>query len=121
MFRILSVLTLAMVLFAGGNAFAADGAERTAVFRVEGMTCGLCAKSIDKALHGLDGVRSVEIDQEVWERNANFWRKTTNVYGGWGYGPGGSIDHELSMTSAGIASLSLCYEAMFGNAVRDLG
>ncbi len=65
MFRILSVLTLAAALFVGGNALAADGTERTSVFRVEGMTCGLCAKSIDKALHGLDGVRSVEIDQDA--------------------------------------------------------
>ncbi len=29
------------------------------------MTFGLCAKSIDKALRGLDGVRSVEIDREA--------------------------------------------------------
>ena len=29
------------------------------------MTCGLCAKSIDKALRGVDGVRSVEVDREA--------------------------------------------------------
>ena len=65
MFRMLSILTLAVALFVGVNAPAGDGAERTAVFHVKGMTCGLCAKSIDKALRGVDGVRSVEVDRKA--------------------------------------------------------
>ena len=65
MFRRLSILALSAALFAGGTALAGEGGDRTAVFHVEGMTCGLCAKSIDKALRSVDGVRSVEIDRDA--------------------------------------------------------
>lgn len=43
----------------------ADDASRTAMFHVEGMTCRLCAKSIDKVLRGLDGVQSVVVDRKA--------------------------------------------------------
>jgi len=43
-------------------AHAEDTPTRTAVFRVEGMTCGLCARSIDEALRDVGGVYSVSID-----------------------------------------------------------
>lgn len=42
-----------------------DGLAHTMIFHVEGMTCGLCARAIDKALREVDGVRSVEIDREA--------------------------------------------------------
>jgi Cu+-exporting ATPase len=40
---------------------------RTSVFRVEGMTCALCAKAIEKTLREIEGVRSVQVDREAEE------------------------------------------------------
>lgn len=34
-------------------------------FHVSGMTCGLCAKAIEKGLRGVDGVRDVQIDRKA--------------------------------------------------------
>jgi hypothetical protein len=55
----------------------------------------------------------IAIDPGVWRRCAKFWRESPNPNGGWGYGFGTS-KHELSMTAAGIATLSICVEAMMG-------
>ena len=55
----------------------------------------------------------VEIPDEVWARCAKFLRESPNRNGGWGYGFGSSL-HELSMTAAGIATLSICVEALLG-------
>ena len=65
MTRVLAILSVATVVLIGGPATAGEGGDQTSVFRVEGMTCGLCAKAIDKAVQGVDGVRSVEIDQQA--------------------------------------------------------
>jgi Cu+-exporting ATPase len=46
-------------------ALAQEAAERTSIFRVEGMTCALCGKAIDKSLRQVEGVRRVAIDQEA--------------------------------------------------------
>jgi mercuric ion binding protein len=62
--RVTALIALGLLLSLG-SAQAEDAESRTAVFHVEGMTCGLCAKSIDKALRGVDGVRSVEVDREA--------------------------------------------------------
>jgi len=56
----------------------------------------------------------VVISAEVWTRNAQFWRKSMNARGGWGYGTA-SFDHEFSMTSAGVATLAICAEALHGD------
>ncbi len=37
-------------------------AEETAIFAVENMTCGLCPVTVKKAMEGVEGVRSVEVD-----------------------------------------------------------
>lgn len=62
--RVTALIALGLLLSLG-SAQAEDAEGRTAVFHVEGMTCGLCAKSIEKALRGVDGVRSVEIDRDA--------------------------------------------------------
>ena len=56
----------------------------------------------------------VVIGAEVWTRNAKFWRQSMNARGGWGYGTA-SFDHEFSMTSAGVATLAICAEALHGD------
>ncbi len=74
------------------------------------------------AMLGLRSARraGVEIPRQVWERNERFWRENQNGNGGWGYGPKGSFDHELSMTSAGVATLGICAEALHGLKAWDI-
>ncbi len=74
------------------------------------------------AMLGLRSARraGVEIPRDVWERNERFWRENQNGNGGWGYGPKGSYDHELSMTSAGVATLGICAEALNGLKAWDI-
>jgi hypothetical protein len=55
-----------------------------------------------------------EVLPEVWKKNAAFWIKSRNSWGGWGYGPRGSTDHELSMTAAGVATFAICMEGLHG-------
>ena len=62
MLRLIATALLSATLLAGPG-FAGSDMERTSTFRVEGMTCGLCAKAIEKSLTGVQGVRSVEVDQ----------------------------------------------------------
>ncbi|MHC4971668.1 MAG: prenyltransferase/squalene oxidase repeat-containing protein [Planctomycetota bacterium] len=68
------------------------------------------------AILGLRSARrcGVEVPREVWEKTAQFWFSAINPYGGWGYGPKGSYDHEMSMTAAGISTLAICSEALHG-------
>ena len=63
--RVLALLPLTAILLIGVPALAGGGSDQTSTFRVEGMTCGLCAKSIEKALGDVDGVRSVEVDRKA--------------------------------------------------------
>lgn len=37
-------------------------AEETVTFAVENMTCALCPVTVKRAMEGVDGVRSVEVD-----------------------------------------------------------
>ncbi len=62
--RRFAVGTLAtlFLLAAGSAAFAESDA--TTVFRVSGMTCGMCAKAVERALGDVPGVQSVEIDRD---------------------------------------------------------
>lgn len=62
--RLLAMLLLVAMVAVSAPALADPAADRTSVFRVEGMTCGLCAKAIDKALREVEGVRSVQVDRE---------------------------------------------------------
>ncbi len=55
-----------MILLVAGIPSLADTAgDRTSVFRVQGMTCALCAKAIERALRSVEGVRSVAVDREA--------------------------------------------------------
>lgn len=65
MMRVLAMLRVVVVLVLGTVALADPAAGRTFVFRVGGMTCALCAKAIEKALQGVDGVRSIAVDQKA--------------------------------------------------------
>lgn len=41
-----------------------QGATKT-VIHVDGMSCGACARSVDRALQSVEGVHSVEVDLET--------------------------------------------------------
>ena len=63
MTRFLTTMAMTILLLMGaGPLLAEEGAERTE-FRVEGMTCGLCSKAIEKSLLAVEGVRSVAVDR----------------------------------------------------------
>lgn len=66
MTRSLATLSLLATL-AVSAALADPTGDHTSVFRVEGMTCGLCAKAIEKALRAVEGVQSVQVDREAEE------------------------------------------------------
>ncbi len=65
MTRLLAILSLVGFLLAGVPALAEGEADRTSVFHVTGMTCGLCPRAIDKSLYDVEGVRSVEVDRKA--------------------------------------------------------
>lgn len=62
--RIKLALPLAAIALLLAGPVRADGPSAAAhEFHVTGMTCGLCAKAIEKGLRGVVGVRDVEIDR----------------------------------------------------------
>lgn len=64
--RIQLALSLAaVVLLLAGPVRADEPAGAAHEFHVTGMTCGLCAKAIEKGLRGVDGVRDVQIDRKA--------------------------------------------------------
>lgn len=65
MTRLLTMLSLLAILAAGVPALADPARDRTSVFRVEGMTCALCGKAIEKTLRQIEGIRSVTVDQKA--------------------------------------------------------
>ena len=60
--RIATCVLSGFLLLAASPALADDDA--TTVFQVSGMTCGMCAKAIERALEDVPGVRTVEIDRD---------------------------------------------------------
>lgn len=44
------------------NAAAAEAEMRTQTFAIENMTCAMCPITVKKAMSGVDGVRSVDVD-----------------------------------------------------------
>lgn len=65
MTRLPAVLCLAAALLVAIPALAEGGPAYATVFHVEGMTCALCAKAIERALRDVEGVRSVAIDRKA--------------------------------------------------------
>lgn len=65
MTRFLTMLSLLAILAADVPALADPAHDRTSAFRVEGMTCALCGKAIEKTLRQIEGVRSVTVDQKA--------------------------------------------------------
>ena len=58
-------LALVLGMMISAPSFGEGEAARTRVFAVEGMTCALCGKAIEKSLRGVEGVRDVRIDQKA--------------------------------------------------------
>jgi copper chaperone CopZ len=63
--RFFAIVLFAIAWVCAVPALAQEAGEQSRVFRVEGMTCALCSKAIDKAVRSVEGVRSVEIDREA--------------------------------------------------------
>ena len=59
----LASAALALLVFWAVPALPEQGAGETQIFAVEGMTCTLCGKAIEKSLRGVEGVREVRVDQ----------------------------------------------------------
>ena len=47
------------LLFVGTSAVADPESDQTRIYKVEGMTCALCKKAIEKSLGQVEGVKSV--------------------------------------------------------------
>jgi copper chaperone CopZ len=62
--RFFAIVLFAIAWVFAVPALAQEAGEQSRVFRVEGMTCALCSNAIDKAVRGVQGVRSVAIDRE---------------------------------------------------------
>ena len=65
--RGLGSLILALLLLAGAPGFAESESAAARVFSVEGMTCAICGKAIEKSLRAVEGVRDVRVDQKAEE------------------------------------------------------
>jgi Cu+-exporting ATPase len=51
------------LLLAGTSASENPESDQTCVYKVEGMTCALCNKAIQKPLRTVEGVKSVDVDR----------------------------------------------------------
>lgn len=54
-------------------------AEQTVTFAVDNMTCALCPITVKRAMEGVDGVRTVEIDFEARTATAVFDTAATSA------------------------------------------
>ena len=54
-------------------------AEETVTFAVENMTCALCPVTVKRAMEGVDGVRSVEVDFDAKTATVVFDTATTSA------------------------------------------
>ncbi|AHD03813.1 heavy-metal-associated domain-containing protein [Leisingera methylohalidivorans] len=54
-------------------------AEETVTFEVENMTCALCPVTVKRAMEGVDGVRSVEVDFDAKTATVVFDTATTSA------------------------------------------
>lgn len=49
------------------------------ILKVEGMTCGHCAETVTKAVQGLAGIQSVNVDLDKKEVTVEFDEGTTEL------------------------------------------
>ncbi|MDE4099710.1 heavy-metal-associated domain-containing protein [Phaeobacter gallaeciensis] len=54
-------------------------AEETMTFAIEHMTCALCPITVKRAMEGVDGVRSVEVDFDAKTATVVFDTATTSA------------------------------------------
>ncbi|WP_340818393.1 cation transporter [Methanolobus sp. WCC4] len=47
--------------------------------KVEGMSCGHCQMHVTKAINGVEGVSSVNVDQEKGEASVSYDPETTDI------------------------------------------
>ncbi len=60
----ISMLTIFLALVFAGTPVSADPeSDQTHVYKVNGMTCALCNKAIQKSLRQVEGVKSVDVDR----------------------------------------------------------
>jgi hypothetical protein len=74
------------------------------------------ASNTQYALLGLRAAMKAgaDIDPEVWRRSLQMYRETQDPWGGWGYIVVPFSGNERTMTSAAIAGLVFCLEALHG-------
>jgi copper chaperone CopZ len=58
---------------------AEDLRTETRTFAIEGMTCDNCVKTIERILHGLNGVKNFEISRQDARMNVTFDTTKTDV------------------------------------------
>jgi copper chaperone CopZ len=63
--RILAIMLFVASCICTVPTLAQDTTPKARVFQVEGMTCPLCSKVIEKTLRGVEGVESVQIDPKA--------------------------------------------------------
>jgi copper chaperone CopZ len=63
MLRISLFILFVAFLFAGTSASENPESDQTRTYKVEGMTCALCPKAIQKSLDQVEGVKSIDIDR----------------------------------------------------------
>lgn len=61
----LALAMAAVALLLAGPLRAKEPPTTAHEFHVTGMTCGLCAKAIEKGLRDVDGVRHVQVDRRA--------------------------------------------------------
>lgn len=61
------------------RAMVADAAQAQATFAIENMTCAMCPITVRKAMEGVAGVRTVEVDFDAKTARATFDPKRTNA------------------------------------------
>lgn len=72
--HLLAITLLALVI--SNTAWAA---EKTVVLKVDKMTCALCPITVSKAIKGVEGVESVDIDYDAKTATVTFDDKATDV------------------------------------------
>ena len=58
-----TVFSLFFALVLAGASAAETG--QTCAYDVEGMTCALCGKAIQKSLRGVEGIKDVSVDEDI--------------------------------------------------------
>lgn len=74
------------------------------------------------ALYGVwaGKLNSVAIPKEYWRKVLAYWMGSQNVDGGWGY-MNKDEKSRIMMTAAGLASLYVCFDSLYGDRFLEVG